>query len=99
MGFGAVIGTGEQNQLLGEDLAGCMVEVRVEQKLDEPTLFAIRFIEDIVDGKPVKASQPTLQAGLPRHHRRRGRKAGCSAWCAARDLPPLLVARADEVIE
>lgn len=63
MGFGAVIGIGEQNQLLGEDLAGCMVEVRVEQKLDEPTLFAIRFIEDIVDGKPVKASQPALQAG------------------------------------
>lgn len=63
MGFGAVIATGAQNRLLGEDLAGCLVEVRIEQKLDEPTLFAARFIEDIVDGKPVKASQPPLQPG------------------------------------
>jgi hypothetical protein len=63
MGFGAAIATGEQNLLLAEDLAGCLLEVRVEQKLDEPTLFAVRFIEDIVDGKPVKASQPPLQPG------------------------------------
>lgn len=63
MGFGAVIAAGEQNQLLGEDLAGCIVEARIEQKLDEPTLFAVRFLEDIVDGKPVKASQPALQPG------------------------------------
>jgi hypothetical protein len=50
MGFGAIIVMGENNTPLDEDLAGCLVEVRVEQSLDEPTQFAVRFLDDIEDG-------------------------------------------------
>jgi hypothetical protein len=52
MGFGAIIASGENNGLLSEDLMDCVTEIRVEQSLDEPTRFAIRFQEDIEDGEP-----------------------------------------------
>ncbi len=51
MGFGAVITTGNGNQPLDADLACCLTEVRVEQSLDEPTHFAVRFADDIEDGQ------------------------------------------------
>lgn len=51
MGFGAIIAIGENNTPLDADLAGCIAEVRVEQKLDEPTQFAVRFLDDIEDGR------------------------------------------------
>ena len=51
MGFGAVITLGEGNTPLDADLAGCLVEVRVEQTLDEPAQFAVRFLDDIEDGR------------------------------------------------
>ncbi len=61
MGFDLVIASGEDNRIMGDPLLGCLVEVRVEQKLDEPTKFAVRFLEDIQDGQPQKARQPELK--------------------------------------
>jgi hypothetical protein len=63
MGFDLVIAGGPENRLFPEELMACLVEVRVEQTLDEPTRFAIRFQDDIVDGALRKASVPELQVG------------------------------------
>jgi len=52
MGFGAIIASGENNLLLQDDLVDCLTEVRVEQSLDDPTHFALRFQEDITSGQP-----------------------------------------------
>lgn len=60
MGFGAIIAIGENNTPLDGDLAGCIAEVRVEQKLDEPTQFAVRFLDDIEDGRPRHANDDRL---------------------------------------
>jgi hypothetical protein len=61
MGFGAIIASGEKNKLLSDDLLGCLTEVRVEQSLDDPTRFAIRFQEDLSDGEPRIMKAPELQ--------------------------------------
>src|SRR6476646_3133328 len=61
MGFGVIIASGESNKLLSEDLTDCLVEVRVEQSLDQPTQFAIRFEEDIEDGEPRMMQSAELQ--------------------------------------
>ena len=61
MGFGAIIATGTGNTPLGDDLAECLIEVRVEQSLDEPTRFGIRVRDDISDGQPMAARAPELQ--------------------------------------
>jgi hypothetical protein len=61
MGFGAIIASGTGNTPLGADLADCLIEVRVEQSLDEPTRYGIRIREDIADGQPMAARAPELQ--------------------------------------
>jgi hypothetical protein len=61
MGFGAIIASGEKNKVLRDDLLDCLTEVRVEQFLDEPTRFAIRFQEDIRDGNLFIMKSPELQ--------------------------------------
>lgn len=61
MGFGAIIASGDDNAFLPEDLTSCLVEVRVEQRLDDPTKFAIRFQEDIRDGAPFVMGASQLQ--------------------------------------
>jgi hypothetical protein len=61
MGFGAIIATGDNNELLSEELMDCVTEIRVEQSLDEPTRFAIRFQEDIEDGEPRVMQSSELQ--------------------------------------
>jgi hypothetical protein len=63
MGFDVLLAGGTTNRLFGEDLMGCLVEVRIEQSLSEPTKFAVRFLDDIEDGKMVKASVPELKIG------------------------------------
>lgn len=63
MGFGAIIAAGEKNKLLRDDLVDSITEVRVEQFLDKPTLFAIRFQEDISGGNPLIMTAPELQCG------------------------------------
>lgn len=62
MGFGAIIAAGEGNQLLSDQVLNCITEVRVEQSLDAPTRFAIRFQEDVIDGKPSIGTMPELQS-------------------------------------
>jgi hypothetical protein len=61
MGFGAIIASGEKNELLRDDLVDCITEVRVEQSLDESTHFAIRFQEDLSGGEPVIMKARELQ--------------------------------------
>jgi hypothetical protein len=63
MGFGAIIASGENNTLLRDNLLDCLTEVRVEQFLDEPTRFALRFQEDISDGQPNVKGAPELGCG------------------------------------
>ena len=62
MSFGSILAIGDQNNLLPEQLMGCVTEVRVEQFLDRPTEFAVRFEEDITDNEPRITSAPELQA-------------------------------------
>ena len=62
MGLGAIIAFGEENELLASDLFDCITEVRVEQTLDAPIHFAIRFQEDLEDGEPRVRQAPELQA-------------------------------------
>lgn len=62
MGLGVIIATGEENELLAGGLFDCITEVRVEQSLDEPIHFAIRFQEDIEDGEPHVRKAAELQA-------------------------------------
>jgi hypothetical protein len=52
MGLGAIIASGEENELLAGELVDCITEVRVEQTLEDPIRFAIRFQEDLQDGEP-----------------------------------------------
>jgi phage protein D len=61
LGFGALIGTGSRNELLRGELLACVTEVRIEQSLEEPTRFAIRFQEDIRDGEPLVMGAAELQ--------------------------------------
>lgn len=61
MGFGAVIASGDNNELLPQGLMDCVTEVRVEQFLDQPTRFAIRFAEDLEDGEPRIMQSSELQ--------------------------------------
>lgn len=60
MGLGAIITLGEGNTPLDADLAGAIAEVRVEQTLDGPSRFAIRFIDDIQDGRLKVANDDRL---------------------------------------
>jgi hypothetical protein len=61
MGFGAILASGDNNELLSQDLMDCVTEVRVEQFLEEPTRFAIRFEEDFEDSEPRIMQFPELQ--------------------------------------
>ncbi len=63
MGFGAIITTGDGNTPLAGDLAGAVAEARVEQPLDGPAQFAVRFIDDLRDGRPLVASDARLAIG------------------------------------
>jgi hypothetical protein len=60
MGFGAVIATGDSNRLLPDAAMENIVEVRVEQSLNEPTRFAIRFQDDIRDGQMRLSEESSL---------------------------------------
>lgn len=72
MGFDLLIASGTDNRILSDDLLGCVAEVRVEQKLDAPTRFAVRFLDDIVTddadvrlskGRLMKPQLPELKIG------------------------------------
>ncbi len=62
MGLGVIIASGEENELLADGLFDCITEVRVEQTLEQPVHFAIRFQEDLEDGEPRVRQALELQA-------------------------------------
>lgn len=61
MSFGAIVASGSDNKLLSDELAECLIEVRVEQTLDEPTRFGIRVREDLSGGEPMAARSAELR--------------------------------------
>lgn len=61
MGFGVIIAAGDNNELLAQHLMDCLTEARVEQSLDQPARFALRFQEDLEDGEPRVMQMPELQ--------------------------------------
>jgi hypothetical protein len=63
MGFDLLLGGGPDNRLFSEELLSCLVEVRVEQSLDGPSRFAVRFQDDLEDGKLKKPGLAELQVG------------------------------------
>ena len=63
MTIGVIVAAGEGNELFSDALLGCIAEVRVEQFLDKPTEFGIRFEEDIAGGQPRLLRSAELQAG------------------------------------
>lgn len=62
MTLGALLASGDANELLPAGLLDCLLEVRVEQFLDRPTQFAVRFQEDLSAGEPRIAKAPELEA-------------------------------------
>src|SRR5437763_1449519 len=50
MGFGAIITSGKDDTVLGDELMKWLSEARVEQELSAPTRFAIRFEDDTCEG-------------------------------------------------
>ena len=79
MGFDLLLAGGPDNPLFADDLLACLVEVRVEQSLDQPTRFAVRFQDDIENGALIKAGLPELQIGDLVLGRVMGRYTACSA--------------------
>lgn len=63
MGLGAIITCGDGNAKLDDQLTGWVIEVRVEQKLSEPTKVAIRFEDDLCDGGLELENRNELKAG------------------------------------
>jgi hypothetical protein len=61
MSLGALIAS--DFELLPAELLGLIIEVRIEQHLDQPTAFAMRFADDICDGKPLVLGRKELEAG------------------------------------
>jgi hypothetical protein len=61
MGFGAIITGGEGFEVL-DRITRWIVEARVEMDLSKPAKFAIRFEDDICDGRWEVASEPALWA-------------------------------------
>jgi len=51
MGFGLIITVGEAKTLAPDTVFQWLVEARVEMELSKPTLFALRFEDDICEGK------------------------------------------------
>jgi hypothetical protein len=62
MGFGAILTTGDDFVPLAEEVMRWIVEVRVEQELSKPTIYAVRFEDDLCEGNPVVAGRKELQA-------------------------------------
>jgi hypothetical protein len=62
MGFGAILTTGDDFRPMQAEAVRWVVEARVEQELSKPTVYAIRFEDDLCGGSPVVAGMPELQA-------------------------------------
>jgi hypothetical protein len=62
MGLGAIITTSDGFVPMGDDMLRWLVEARVEQELSKPTVFAIRFEDDLCEGEPAVARRTELQS-------------------------------------
>ena len=61
MGFGLAITVGASLNPLLERLQGWLVEARVEMELSAPARYALRFEDDICDGRHEVADDPTFE--------------------------------------
>lgn len=61
MGFGLAITSGDLHVPLKENLQGWLVEARVEMELSAPTRYALRFEDDICDGRHEVADNLTFE--------------------------------------
>ena len=61
MGFGLAITSGDLHVPLLENLQGWLVEARVEMELSAPTRYALRFEDDICDGRHEVADNLTFE--------------------------------------
>lgn len=62
MGFGLIITSNDGKQPLPDDIMQWLVEARVEMELSKPTLFALRFEDDICEDSPAVEGRPELAA-------------------------------------
>ena len=65
MGFGLVITSGDGKQPLPDNIMQWIVEARVEMELSKPTVFALRFEDDICEDIPAVEGRPELAANTP----------------------------------
>ena len=63
MGFGAIITAGESFTVI-DSIMPWITEARVEMELSKPTRFALRFEDDLCEGEPEVASDPTLSSNV-----------------------------------
>jgi hypothetical protein len=63
MGFGLAITSGDLRVPLPENLQGWLVEARVEMELSAPTRYALRFEDDICDGRHEVADNLAFEKG------------------------------------
>ena len=61
MSFGAIITAGNDNQPIETDLMQWLTEIRVEQDINSPTRFAIRFEDNVCEGDFELANHPLLK--------------------------------------
>ena len=76
MGFGAIIASGDNNELLSQDLMDCVTEVRVEQSLDEPTRLPSGFRRTLRMASPASCNHPSCNASKSSPSRSSKRCAG-----------------------
>ena len=62
MGFGAILASGDNNELLSQELMDCVTEVRVEQFLDEPTRLPSVFRRTSKTVNPASCNPPSCSA-------------------------------------
>lgn len=62
MGFGLIITSGDDRVPLPDQIMRWLVEARVELELSKPTRYALRFEDDLCEGKPEFEDKPELAA-------------------------------------
>jgi hypothetical protein len=60
MGLGLVITTGDELTAMPDEIVRWLVEARVEMELSKPTRYALRFEDDICDGRSALEGRPEL---------------------------------------
>lgn len=63
MALEAKVFFGEGNLAMPADAIGWLVEIRVEQELNKPTKFALRFEDDLCEGQPAMQARDEIAPG------------------------------------